>query len=266
MPARRSISDPGYQARGRGLGARHRRSLRARRLGRACRARRRGPADRPVLLRRLSAAADRPRAGSGSPNSPRIPGTLVFFESPHRVAETLVDLARRARRRARRRSRANSPNISKPSGAARLPNSRTASRRKRRRRAKSSLLVGPPSAQSRAIDAGRTRSQNRQGARELCRSRTRQPSSRPRPASRAARSMHARSNFPRGRAEQARSSTRCGHAGALAARPARGELLAEISRSYLRLKGYRILARRYLIGGGEIDLIARKSTRSSSSK
>ncbi len=36
----------------------------------------------------------------------------------------------------------------------------------------------------------------------------------------------------------------------------RAEVLAA---SYLRLKGYRILARRYLIGGGEIDLIARKS-------
>lgn len=32
-----------------------------------------------------------------------------------------------------------------------------------------------------------------------------------------------------------------------------------IAASYLRLKGYRILARRYLINGGEIDLIARKS-------
>ncbi|HEY1735758.1 MAG TPA: YraN family protein [Methylovirgula sp.] len=39
-----------------------------------------------------------------------------------------------------------------------------------------------------------------------------------------------------------------------------GGLRAEsLAASYLRLKGYRILARRYLIGGGEIDLIARKS-------
>jgi putative endonuclease len=36
----------------------------------------------------------------------------------------------------------------------------------------------------------------------------------------------------------------------------RAEALAAV---YLRLKGYRILARRYTIAGGEIDLIVRKS-------
>ncbi len=39
---------------------------------------------------------------------------------------------------------------------------------------------------------------------------------------------------------------------------AAGRRAEAIAALFLRLKGYRILARRYCIGGGEIDLIARK--------
>ena len=52
-----------------------------------------GSADGPLLFRRLSAAENRARGASASPNSRRIPGTLVFFKSPRRVAEMLADLA-----------------------------------------------------------------------------------------------------------------------------------------------------------------------------
>lgn len=61
--------------------------------------------------------------------------------------------------------------------------------------------------------------------------------------------MRARSNFRRGRADARRKRRQALAAGW------RAELVAAL---YLRLKGYRILARRYAITGGEIDLIARK--------
>jgi putative endonuclease len=62
--------------------------------------------------------------------------------------------------------------------------------------------------------------------------------------------MQERSSFLRARAnnsQKRREAFALGH---------RAEALAAL---YLRLKGYRILARRYAIAGGEIDLIARKS-------
>jgi putative endonuclease len=62
--------------------------------------------------------------------------------------------------------------------------------------------------------------------------------------------MHERSKFPPRRAEGARKRR---HA---LAHGSRAESLAAL---YLRAKGYRILARRYCAGGGEIDLIAWKS-------
>lgn len=62
--------------------------------------------------------------------------------------------------------------------------------------------------------------------------------------------MRERSNFPHVRGETSRQRRRALRAGR------RAEALAA---AYLRLKGYRILARRYAIAGGEIDLIARKS-------
>ena len=52
-----------------------------------------GAADRPVLLRGIPAGARAPRAARGSTRWPLEPRTLVFYESPHRVRETLEDCA-----------------------------------------------------------------------------------------------------------------------------------------------------------------------------
>jgi putative endonuclease len=61
--------------------------------------------------------------------------------------------------------------------------------------------------------------------------------------------MQEPSNFRRGSAETTSKRQRALASGL------RAETIAAL---YLRLKGYRILARRYAISGGEIDLIARK--------
>ncbi len=61
--------------------------------------------------------------------------------------------------------------------------------------------------------------------------------------------MQERSSFPRARADKTKKRRRALAAGL------RAETIAAL---FLQLKGYRILARRYSIAGGEIDLIARK--------
>jgi putative endonuclease len=61
--------------------------------------------------------------------------------------------------------------------------------------------------------------------------------------------MQEQSKFPRARADKKAKRQRAFAAGG------RAEAFAAL---FLQLKGYRILARRYSISGGEIDLIARK--------
>ncbi len=93
MPARRSISDPGFKL-----------VRAAREAGHAVTAvpgasavlaalAGRGPADRPVLLRRLPAAEGRASARARIAELARIPATLVLFESGPRLAAALADLA-----------------------------------------------------------------------------------------------------------------------------------------------------------------------------
>ena len=51
------------------------------------------PAERPVLLRGVPAAQGRRCGRAGSPSCAAEPRTMVFFESPRRLAATLADLA-----------------------------------------------------------------------------------------------------------------------------------------------------------------------------
>ena len=84
---------PGLQAGARGRGAGQRRVPDSRALGRAGGAGRIGPADRPVPVPGLPAAAQRRAAAACWTELAAVPATLVLFESPQRLADMLADAA-----------------------------------------------------------------------------------------------------------------------------------------------------------------------------
>lgn len=71
--------------------------------------------------------------------------------------------------------------------------------------------------------------------------------------------MRERSNFQHGRAKNMRLKTTPGGIKKRRRALNAGHRAEWVAAVYLRLKGYRILARRYCVAGGEIDLIVRKS-------
>ena len=101
MPARRWSPIPAT-AWSNGRWPRHQGRADPRRFGRACRAHRLGAAFRYVPVRRLSAVEGRAAAEPAGSAESR-PATLIFFESPRRLAETLAAMVEASRRRAARR-------------------------------------------------------------------------------------------------------------------------------------------------------------------
>ncbi len=250
---RRHAADlrPRLQAGGRGRGGGNRADERPRPFGGA------GGADAARRCRPTgssSKASCRPRRRRGaSASTPwrAIPATLLFYEAPGRLAAALADLAaelgprpRRGRARTDQALRGNAPRNAWPSSPRITPP-------KGAPKGEIVIVVGPPQA-ARAARRGRARSRDRRGAR--------------RPLGQGRRRRGRRANRPAAPAGlRARAAARR-RAALMAKRPAAARrrahlfgLRAEaIAALLLRLKGYRILARRFAVSGGEIDLVVQR--------
>ena len=87
------VADPGWRLAAEAIAAGHAGDRGAGRLGAPRRAGGGGPPHRPLPLRGLPRRRARPPAAAPSPSSPPVPATLVFYESPRRLAASLADMA-----------------------------------------------------------------------------------------------------------------------------------------------------------------------------
>ena len=225
-PGQRRLSDPGP-------------------VGGAGRAGGLGPADRPVPVPGLPAAAQR-RAAARAGGAGGVPATLVLFESPQRLAEMLADAAAVLGPRPAAVARELTKLL-------RGASPRHAARARRR-------LCGDRPAQGRGRGGdrpagGRRRRARRRGGRPAAARGTRRREAAPRrgrrsPPPPAAAPTSSTAARWRSRADRRREPPAAASAPAASPRAAAAWLL--------RLRGYRILARRYTTPVGEIDLVARR--------
>ena len=240
------------QARRRGRCRGARRHGCARRLCGACGALRRGSADRPLLFRRLSASQERGAAGADQRARRRSRHARLL-----RSAGPASRGARRSRARTRSATRgggARTDQIARGGPSRRARRARRRIRRRRRRQKERSSSSSARRSGGRDL-RGRARSGTSSRRCAPFRSRTPRRRSPPSTACRAGRSMPARSRLRARGGERTRAVERTKRRrGAHLLRPQgridRGAAVA--------LKGYSVIARRYAVSGGEIDLIARR--------
>ena len=196
------------------------------------------PTDRFLFLGFLPAKA-KARA-TRSPRSPQSRATLVLYESGPRLGDTLAALAERL-------------GDARSGGRARDQQAARGMRHRHARRAARALadaapkgeiviVVGPP---AEAGSRDRRRSSMRRSTRRLQRL----------SPSRAAAEVAERLNVPRKRA-YARALERSQMNRQAAEKRGRGA--ETLACWYLRLQGWRILARRARVPGGEVDIVARR--------
>ena len=220
-----------------------------------------GPADRPLPLRRLPAGEGRRRGARELPRSRGVPATLVFFEWPRRLAETLADMAAALGDRPAAVAR-ELTKLFEEVRRGRLAELAAHYAAAGRRRARSSSSSAPPhGAADAGADAGSSTrcSAPRSPAHEPARCRRRAS---PPPPGCQRRDVYARALALAAEPGQGMTGTRRA-AAPPRWRVRRGHRAETLCLWHLRLRGYRILARGYRVAGGR-DRHHRAARRASS--
>ena len=257
------ISDPGYKLVARRAGSRSRGHGAARRVGRDGGPGRRGFADRPVLIRRLSAAEGGRAARPALPSSPASRPRWFCSKPGRALPQTLADLAAGL---GRQREAALCRELTKLHEEIRRGElaAFAESYAQDAPRGEIVLVIAPPQA-SEPVGAAETETLLRQAmARVSLKDAVGEVARRHRPA--AARSLSARTGAGEGSKgrETWRAALSRGRPAKAAPRPERVAAfrlgLSAESRAamFLVAKGYRIVARRWKTPFGEIDIVARR--------